>query len=171
MALQPNSLLPSTMRRYQATSISVAVSSCGLIVIPLFSWLGASHGRTIFDPVKGSYGMLEIKCPHTLHNHNASQLATVNFCCEIDGEKPKLKRDHPYYYQLLGQIGVSGLMWGDYVVYGFDFILIERVKFDQNEWDSKKKHLGRLLFWLFPAISEEHEGRSRQLNQLLQHTA
>lgn len=97
----------------------VAVSSCGLLVNPSFPWLGASPDRIVFDPVEGSYGALEIKCPHTLRDLKASQLAAADFCCEMDEDKPKLKRDHPYYYQLLGQMGVSGLTWGDFVVYGF----------------------------------------------------
>lgn len=64
----------------------------------------------------------------------------------MQDDKPKLKRDHPYYYQLLGQMGVSGLAWGDFVVYGFDFILIERVRFDQDEWETTRNILDDFYF-------------------------
>ncbi|XP_077553227.1 protein roadkill-like [Haemaphysalis longicornis] len=108
--------------------------------------LGASPDRIVFDPVEGSYGVLEIKCPRTLRDLKASQLAAADFCCEMDEDKPKLKRDHPYYYQLLGQMGVSGLTWGDFVVYGFDFILIERVRFDQGKWENTRDILDDFYF-------------------------
>ncbi|KAH9372280.1 hypothetical protein HPB48_013267 [Haemaphysalis longicornis] len=108
--------------------------------------MGASPDRIVFDPVEGFYGVLEIKCSHTLRDHKESQLAAADFCCEMGEDKPKLKRGHPYYYQLLGQMGVSGLTWGDLVVYGFDFILIEGVRFDHGRWASTRDILVEFYF-------------------------
>lgn len=151
-------MLNCTLEVLYCLNHRVAVSSCRLLVSPSFPWLGASPDRIVFDRVEGSYGVLEIKCSHTLRDLKASQLSTVDICSELDGDNPKLKRDHPYYYQLLGQMAVSGLTWGDFVVFRFDFILIETVRFDQNEWDSAKKYLRRLLFRHFAAVSEKHVG-------------
>ncbi|KAH7986735.1 hypothetical protein HPB49_025839 [Dermacentor silvarum] len=67
---------------------------------------------------------------------------------------PELKRDHQYYHQLLGQMGVSQLRWGDFVVYGGDFLLIERIRFNENEWKSAREVLDNFYMdTLLPYLS------------------
>ncbi|XP_064460237.1 uncharacterized protein LOC135386925 [Ornithodoros turicata] len=122
------------------------ISSCGLLVSPSCPWLGASPDRIVFDPVEDSYGVVEIKCPYSLRDQQACNLPGLNFCCEVDENGPKLKRDHQYYAQLIGQMAISGLSWGDFVVYSKDFILIERVKFSQSEWSTMKETLDYFYF-------------------------
>lgn len=115
------------------------VSSCGLLVNPAFPWLGASPDRIVYDPVEQSHGV-EIKCPYSLRDHKASALENTEFCSVIRDGVPKLKRDHQYYHQQLGQMGVSQLRYGDFVVYGGVFILIERVRFDEHEWRNSTRY-------------------------------
>ncbi|XP_070391024.1 uncharacterized protein [Dermacentor albipictus] len=122
------------------------VSTCGLLVNPAFPWLGASPDRIAYDPTEQSYGVVEIKCPYSLRDHKASALVNTDFCSIIRDGVPELKRDHQYYHQLLGQMGVSQLRWGDFVVYGGDFILIERIRFNENEWRSAREVLDNFYF-------------------------
>ncbi|XP_064479844.1 uncharacterized protein LOC135393299 [Ornithodoros turicata] len=127
---------------------NAVVSGCGLLVNPRFPWLGASPDRVICDPVEGSYGVVEIKCPYSLREHQACDLAGLDFCCRVNDSVPELKRDHQYYFQLAGQMGVSGMSWGDFVVYGKDFILIERVRFNPSEWEGIREVLDNFYFEL-----------------------
>ncbi|KAH9372268.1 hypothetical protein HPB48_003347 [Haemaphysalis longicornis] len=63
---------PLAARRYeevmQAMGHNVTVSNCGLLVNPGFPWLGASPERIAYDPAESSYGVVEIKYPHSLRN-------------------------------------------------------------------------------------------------------
>lgn len=130
------------------------VSTCGLLVNPAFPWLGASPDRIVYDPTEQSYGVVEIKCPYSLRDHKASALLNTDFCCIIRDGVPELKRDHQYYHQLLGQMGVSQLRWGDFVVYGGDFLLIERIRFNENEWKSAREVLDNFYMdTLLPYLS------------------
>ena len=47
-----------------------------------------------------------------------------------------LKKDHPYYYQVQGQLGLTGLKWCDFVVFFQKGLIIQRIKFDELFWKS-----------------------------------
>lgn len=83
----------------------VTVLHCSLLVNPAFLWLGASPDRLVFDPAEGTYGVLEIKCPYTLHDKKVEELASCCFCSELAENGPRLKRDEYYYVQVVGQMG------------------------------------------------------------------
>ncbi|KAH9379209.1 hypothetical protein HPB48_018697 [Haemaphysalis longicornis] len=134
----------------------VTVLHCGLLVNPAFPWLGASPHRLVFDPAEESYGVLEIKCPYTLRDKKGEQLANCCFCSELTENGIRLKRDEYYYAQVVGQMGVSDLSWGGFVVYGKDFVLIERIRLMQAEWEAMKDQL------LFNTFLPFLEGGSHQ---------
>ena len=75
-------------------------------------WLAASPDRKVIDKEFG-YGLVEIKCPLTPEEDCADR----NFYCHLASGKPGLKKDHPYYYQVQGQLGLTGLKWCDSVVF------------------------------------------------------
>lgn len=141
---------PIAAKRYeevlQNMGHDVTVAHCGLLVNPAFPWLGASPDRLVYDPAEGSYGVLEIKCPYSLREKKGEELATATFCSELTDSGPRLKREDYYYAQLAEQMGVSGLSWGDFVVYGKDFILIERIQLNKAEWDGMRDQLNYFYF-------------------------
>lgn len=141
---------PLAARRYeevmQAMGHEVTVSNCGLLVNPAFPWLGASPDRIVYDPAESSYGVVEIKCPHSLRNKKVEQLSEATFCSELSDSGPRLKHDHFYYAQHVGQMGVSGLSWGDFVIFADDFILIERLRLNLTEWEALKEKLDEFYF-------------------------
>ncbi|KAH9367648.1 hypothetical protein HPB48_020323 [Haemaphysalis longicornis] len=141
---------PMAAKRYEEVlrtmGHDVTVLPCGLLVNPTFPWLGASPDRLVFDPAEGSYGVLEIKCPYTLRDKKGDELASSSFCSELTENGPRLKRDNSYYAQIVGQMGVSALSWGDFAVYGKDFILIERIRLNRAEWEAMKDQLNYFYF-------------------------
>ncbi|KAH9384466.1 hypothetical protein HPB48_026474 [Haemaphysalis longicornis] len=141
---------PMAAKRYEEVlrtmGHDVTVLPCGLLVNPTFPWLGASPDRLVFDPAEGSYGVLEIKCPYTLRDKKGDELASSSFCSELTENGPRLKRDNSYYAQIVGQMGVSALSWGDFVVYGKDFILIERIRLNRAKWEAMKDQLNYFYF-------------------------
>ena len=67
--------------------------------------------------------------------------ADPNFYCHLVNGKPKLKKDHPYYYQAQSQLGLTELKWCDFVVFlqkGFiiqlfwKYMIDKLTKFDQQ---------------------------------------
>ena len=49
---------------------------------------------------------------------------------------PSLKSDHRYYYQVQGQLGVTGSKWCDFVTHTFVGMAIERIYFDEDFFSS-----------------------------------
>ena len=119
-------------RRNIGTPVKVLPS--GLVVNPVFPWLGASPDGKVLDSDAGP-GILEVKCSFS-HRHISPQNACrdPNFFCELVGDKARLKRKHNYYFQVQGQLGICGVEWCDFIVYTEKGLLIERIQFQPNLW-------------------------------------
>ena len=121
---------------------SLKIFKCGLCVHPLHSFLGASPDRIVFDPsMNPPHGLLEVKCPLCLFDadltpHDAC-MELADFCCSLQDGKVCLKTNHPYYFQIQGQMAVCGLTWCDFLVWaGSSRISVERVFFDEDFWQT-----------------------------------
>ena len=66
----------------------------------------------------------------------------------INGEL-KLKKSHEYYYQIQGQLGLTGMQWSDLMVLCKDDYHIERIYFDQEFFDSMCTNLNKFYFEFF----------------------
>ena len=67
--------------------------------------------RGVYDPAETPvFGLLEIKC---LVSHTTT---TVKYLKKV-GNCRKLKRSHEYYYQVMGQMALTGMRWCDFSVY------------------------------------------------------
>lgn len=66
--------------------------------------------------------------------------ADKTFCCQLVGNEVRLKKSHPYYYQVQGLLAITGHKWCDFVVYtahsvpGRD-LTVERIDFDEKFWE------------------------------------
>lgn len=65
--------------------------------------------------------------------------ADESFCAEIVNGKPRLKRGHQYYFQIQGQLGITGASWCVFVICSNKGMSIERVTFDPKFWDVLNK--------------------------------
>ncbi|KAL1421133.1 hypothetical protein MTO96_023440 [Rhipicephalus appendiculatus] len=127
----------------KAMGHNVTVSTCDLLLNPAFPWLGASPYRIVYDPLELSYGVVEIKCPYSLRDTKGEELVGLSFCSELTDTGPKLSREHHYYSQLIGQMGVSELSWGNFVIFSKNFILIEREVTSSHVTVTRGKILGQ----------------------------
>ncbi|KAJ3655544.1 hypothetical protein Zmor_014669 [Zophobas morio] len=90
---------------------------CGFVVHPFASHLGASPDGVVFDEVHG-YGLCEIKCPYSKKWETIKEAAKMkNFCLALENGQTYLKRTHNYYYQIQGQMLITGLTWCDFVIF------------------------------------------------------
>lgn len=114
---------------------------CGLIINHHAPHLGASPDRKVVDltadPV---HGLLEIKCPNKDSFKNCSYLtnAAGNYT---------LKKTHEYYYQIVGQMGISGFTWCDFFVKCNSDYHLERIHFNKDEWEELKCKLDFFFFF------------------------
>ena len=89
----------------------VAVLKSGLVVSEAFPVLGASPDAKVIDfGCSICFGLAEVKCPHTkFHVTPLEACSDPNFFMEkISDTQCRLKRDHAYYGQVQGQMGVTG---------------------------------------------------------------
>lgn len=124
----------------------IETSSCGLLVHPASPWLGASPDRLVFDPTEAApHGVVEVKCPYSLWD--CTDLDSKHFyMVKDDVGVYRLSRDHYYYSQLLGQMALSGSLWGDFVVYTKYFLIVERIVFCVSDWVVCKEALDKFYF-------------------------
>ncbi|KAH9368123.1 hypothetical protein HPB48_007767 [Haemaphysalis longicornis] len=123
-------------------------STWRLFVDPQCSWLGASPDAVVFDPLEDPpWGCVEIKCPYTLKNADVAELLSANSCVAFDASRhPHLQEDHRYFAQVVGQMGVTQLTWADFVFYGENFLAVQRIRFDEEVWQSMKRRLDLFYF-------------------------
>ena len=115
------------------------VCPSGFVVCEDYPFLGASPDSVVYDPsVSNSFGLAEVKCPYSCRSMTSEEACThSNFFCTLDQttNKPKLKKNHPYYCQVQGQMGVTKRQWCDFIVYTEKGMSIERIEFDSEFWE------------------------------------
>lgn len=118
------------------------VEDAGLVVNPGLPFLGATPDGKVFDKYEknsDTFGIIEIKCPYKYRDCNIKEAAlNKDFCLEIkkDTDEIMLKKKHIYFYQVQGQMALSGIKWCDFIVYTSRSIFIQRINFDKNAWEN-----------------------------------
>lgn len=59
-----------------------------------------------------------------------------NFYLHFENKEIKLKTDHDYYYQVQGQLNVTGRAWCDFCVYTKKDCFTERIYKDDLLWEN-----------------------------------
>ena len=123
-------------------------------------FLGASPDGGVYDPstIGEPYGFAEVKCPFK-HRDSTLQMACSDphFCSELTSTgEIHLKRKHPYYYQIQGQMAIGDHPWCDFIVYTSTEVSVECVHFDQELWDVECVHFDQELWEqdLLPNLEE-----------------
>ena len=117
---------------------------CGVVVNYWCPWLAASPDRKVYNPdMFPEYGLLEIKCPQV-----GSVLECKYLSKDQDGSL-KLKKNHPYYYQVLTQLAVTGLDWCDFFVWCNNDHHLETVYFNGDVWQNVKDKVDDFYFSYF----------------------
>ena len=142
---------PAARRKYfitmGKTHPHITVGQCGLIIDKDRPYLAASPDGLVDCPdCKPQQGVLEIKCPHKWRNNTVEE-ATSNpdFCCIKDKGTVQIKKSHAYYYQVQGQMGITGRKWCDFVVWTLKDMFIQRIEFDPLLWEEMKTKLEKFF--------------------------
>ncbi|XP_062567699.1 uncharacterized protein LOC134229929 [Saccostrea cucullata] len=126
-----------------ATITGNNVFKAGLVINPSCFYLGTSPDRKVIDPNSvPMYGLLEIKCPNSDSITNLKYLTLVN-------NSYKLKSSHEYYYQIMGQMGLTGALWCDLFIWCKDDYHLERINCLPGKWQEIKQKLDIFYFNCF----------------------
>ena len=120
------------VREYLKRMLSSSFSKCGFFVHADEPYLGASpDGLVTVEDCET--GCLEIKCTFAHQYHTIPEACEESaFFLEKTSAGIQLKRNHPYYYQVMGQLGVTGLKWSHFVVFTKKDMHIEKIIFDEK---------------------------------------
>lgn len=137
---------PVAARKY-AELTGYNVLRTGVVINPTAPHLAASPDRKVYDAGAAQpFGLLEIKCPSSESYTDCKYLRQT-------GTGYSLKTGHAYYYQVMGQMALTGLPWCDFFVMCEKDFHMERIKFDENLWNVMKEKLDVFFFRHFlPAI-------------------
>ena len=108
-----------------ATWNPLAIQESGLTLMLGKSYLGASTDGHICDLNSIGKGILEIKCPFQIQGEWITHLSPReivekfgnDFYCISQGGNLSLKQNSNYFYQVQGEMCVTGADWCDFVVW------------------------------------------------------
>ncbi|ESO95568.1 hypothetical protein LOTGIDRAFT_175144 [Lottia gigantea] len=108
------------------------VYASGLVINPSCSYLGCSPDRKVYDPTANPpYGLLEIKCPSSVDS-----ICDIK-CLKLDKQTYKLRQSHDYFFQVMGQMAITGLTWCFH---------LERIYYSNDKWINMKDKLDIFYF-------------------------
>ena len=120
----------------------VSAKQSVFFVSPKLYILGCSPDGKVIDINAVSngdpFGLLEIKCPSSKFTVTPTdEFSDQNVCLQIQGYSPKLEKpkNHGYYDQVQGQMGLTGGKCCDFLVYTKVGMSVERITFDQDLWE------------------------------------
>ena len=118
-------------------------NEAGLVIMNDKQFIGVSPDLEIDCSCHGS-GLVEIKCLYSIRDSTPSA-DNLPYLHLVNAE-PKLKRNSNYYFQIQGQMGVTGKLYTDFVVFTYHGTLIRRINFDPEFWEGMLAKLE--LFWM-----------------------
>jgi hypothetical protein len=115
---------------------NVRVEDMGLVLSTYCFYLGASpDGLLICEP---HIYLIDVKCPYKWRQ--STILDAYNdkeFCFYVDENRSaQLKKNHKYYTQVQGQMGVCQMDRCDFVIYTVKNLLVISNQFDKPFWKS-----------------------------------
>ena len=155
------------MRMKKAGHPSISVRKSGLVIHPEHPYVGCSpDGLVACHCCTPTQGLLEVKCPASHEGLSPAELCEKStFFCKLENSQVVLKRTHKYYYQVQGQMGVTGMTWCDFVVWTPAGMSIERVHFDSSLWRTLLQKIQSFyLKALIPEIFTRRVLRKKQLH-------
>ena len=126
----------------------VKVLECGLVISQhLLILAGSPDARVVDFGCKRHFGLAEGNCPETKYYVTPLKACEDHsFCCEAVNGQCKLKRDHAYFAQVQGQMGVTGASWCDFIVFTKKGISVERTAFNLAYWAELRQKVASCYF-------------------------
>ena len=90
----------------------------------------------------GEFGIMEVKCPYKHHDSSIEMACQdPSFCLRVKNNETRLKRTHNYYFQVIGQLALTGAKFCDFMVWTKVDFHRERILPDDELWSEMKEKL------------------------------
>ncbi|SMN01597.1 hypothetical protein SPONL_2142 [uncultured Candidatus Thioglobus sp.] len=118
------------------SSPMLKVATSGLWIDLNMGWLACSPDGLVRGQDKTLIGLLEIKSPYTARDMTVREACEKipSFYCKVTDSGIELQHNHNYYFQVQGQLAITGASWCDFCVYTSLGIEVERIFPDQSFW-------------------------------------
>ena len=97
----------------------------GLCIHPFYPYLGASPDSFVQD----EDAVVEVKCPYKARKCKIDAGGDIDFLERV-GDCLRLKRNHNYYYQIIGQMKLAQKSHCYFCVYTFEDFFFEKITLD-----------------------------------------
>ena len=114
----------------------------GLVINSQFPFLGASPDALVCS--NGTTGIVEVKCPYSIRTmtvHEAVEKKVKNICLVQNGDVLELSKSHNYFYQIQGQLLVTGMPFCEFIVFSNADIFVQRIMPDNEVMQSILKKM------------------------------
>lgn len=107
----------------------------GLVIYKEKPFIAASPDQLVECQCCGA-GLVEIKCPYRIRSEipSAANLDYLHDVIKHDGKITSLKKNCAYYFQVQGQMAVTGRSYCDFFVYTTKGYFKERITYDRALW-------------------------------------
>ncbi|KAL2099147.1 hypothetical protein ACEWY4_005627 [Coilia grayii] len=123
--------------------MNVNYTSCGLVIHPDAPWLYALPDGIIFDPTEHpQFGLTVMKCLSAKSHVECTYL-------EVDSGLVQLKKTHQYYWQVQGQLLITGMQWCDFVVFAQDDFFVQRIYVDAAVQREMREKIDYFYFYVY----------------------
>ncbi|KAG0435793.1 hypothetical protein HPB47_018319 [Ixodes persulcatus] len=147
----------------------VHVHETGLHVHRDHSFIAASPDRVV--TIGTEEGLLEVKCPPSKIGQTPEKACQDRkFCCELVNGDVRLKKTHAHFYQVQGQMAVTGHKWCDFVVWTNNKTVARSTNIETISFDAKfveRELMPGLLYFaehaLFPEVLTGRVRRRKDL--------
>ncbi|CAJ1051618.1 uncharacterized protein LOC117815809 [Xyrichtys novacula] len=130
------------LREY-CSHVCVNWSPCGYVVHPNAPWLGALPHGLVYDPnERPTFGLVHVKCIHF------KSFISCKFFTFKSGVL-QLMKAHALYWDIQGEMMITGMSWCDLVVFSNEDILVQRIYRDESMISSMKKKLDSFFFYYY----------------------
>lgn len=156
-------------RKQLEVQMHLKIDKSGIHIDAIESWLAASPDGLINDD-----GILEIKCPYSafgstvLDGINKGAIKYLHTNSEktvITG----LKKNHPYYYQVQGQLHITQRKYCLFAVWtsSTEELYVENIERDEDFWKDKMyTKLRKFYFnWMMPEIIDSRFRRGMEIEE------
>jgi hypothetical protein len=130
---------PAATSKYLQVNTSYSCEECGIVVNPGIPCLGATPDRIVKDKSGQVIGLLEIKtlskckCENIPTITEAIEKGMANFLKHTNGFIC-IKENSNQFYQIMGQLALTGLTFCDLLVDGGIEFFIQRIHFKKEVW-------------------------------------
>ncbi|KAK9529288.1 hypothetical protein VZT92_013392 [Zoarces viviparus] len=123
-------------------------SPCGLVIHPNAPWLGALPSGLVYDPKETpSFGLVHVKFT------GFRSFIECKFLFYPDGIL-QLKSTHSHYWQIQGEMMVTGTEWCDLLVFSREDMLVQRIYRDDAMINDMKTKLDDFIYYYYlPCLS------------------